>query len=82
VYTNDPAEAEHWRAELAAGRLPIDIENDSCAPPYRRQAQRRAKARRAINSSRSVGVVAVAFWRKGDKNSWCRASLVDRLDPG
>jgi Homeodomain-like domain len=29
VHTNDPAEAEHWRAELAAGRLPIDIENDS-----------------------------------------------------
>jgi hypothetical protein len=27
--TDDPAEAEHWRAELAAGRLPIDIENDS-----------------------------------------------------
>jgi hypothetical protein len=29
VHTADPAEAEHWRAELAAGRLPIDIENDS-----------------------------------------------------
>jgi len=29
VLTNDPAEAEHWRADLAAGRFPIDIENDS-----------------------------------------------------
>jgi hypothetical protein len=27
--TADPAEAERWRAELAAGRFPIDIENDS-----------------------------------------------------
>jgi Homeodomain-like domain len=25
VTTDDPAEAEHWRAELAAGRFPIDI---------------------------------------------------------
>ena len=25
VPTDDPAEAEHWRAELAAGRFPIDI---------------------------------------------------------
>jgi hypothetical protein len=23
----DPAEAEQWRAELTAGRFPIDIEN-------------------------------------------------------
>jgi hypothetical protein len=29
LHTADPAEAEHWRAELAAGRFPIDIENDS-----------------------------------------------------
>jgi hypothetical protein len=29
LLTADPAEAEHWRAELAAGRLPIDIENES-----------------------------------------------------
>jgi hypothetical protein len=29
LHTDDPAEAEHWRAELAAGRFPIDIENDS-----------------------------------------------------
>jgi len=29
VHTDDPAEAEHWRAELAAGRFPIDIENES-----------------------------------------------------
>jgi len=29
VHTADPAEAEHWRAELAAGRFPIDIENES-----------------------------------------------------
>ena len=28
VPTDDPAEAEHWRAELAAGRFPIDIENE------------------------------------------------------
>jgi len=28
VRTDDPAEAEHWRAELAAGRFPIDIENE------------------------------------------------------
>ena len=28
VHTDDPAEAEHWRAELAAGRFPIDIENE------------------------------------------------------
>ena len=26
--TDDPAEAEHWRAELAAGRFPTDIENE------------------------------------------------------
>ncbi len=25
VTTGDPAEAEHWRAELTAGRFPIDI---------------------------------------------------------
>jgi hypothetical protein len=29
LLTADPAEADRWRAELAAGRLPIDIENDS-----------------------------------------------------
>ena len=29
VHTDDPAKAEHWRAELAAGRFPIDIENES-----------------------------------------------------
>jgi len=29
VHTDDPAEAEHWRAELAAGRFPIDLENES-----------------------------------------------------
>jgi hypothetical protein len=29
LHTDDPAEAEHWRAELAAGRFPIDIENES-----------------------------------------------------
>jgi len=29
LLTADPAEAEHWRAELAASRFPIDIENDS-----------------------------------------------------
>jgi hypothetical protein len=29
VHTDDPAEAEQWRAELAAGRFPIDIENES-----------------------------------------------------
>lgn len=29
LHTGDPAEAEHWRAELAAGRFPIDIENES-----------------------------------------------------
>ena len=29
VHTDDPAEAEHWRAELAAGRFPIDIENEN-----------------------------------------------------
>jgi hypothetical protein len=28
VPTDDPAEAEHWRAELAAGRFPIDIDNE------------------------------------------------------
>ena len=28
VRTDDPAEAEHWRAELAAGRFPIDIKNE------------------------------------------------------
>ena len=28
VRTDDPAEAEHWRAELAAGRFPVDIENE------------------------------------------------------
>ena len=28
VPTDDPAEAEHWRAELAAGRFPIDIKNE------------------------------------------------------
>ena len=28
VCTDDPAEAEHWRAELAAGRFPVDIENE------------------------------------------------------
>ena len=28
VHTDDPAEAEHWRAELAAGRFPVDIENE------------------------------------------------------
>jgi len=26
-HTDDPAEAEHWRAELAAGPFPLDIEN-------------------------------------------------------
>jgi hypothetical protein len=26
--SDDPAEAEHWRAELAAGRFPIDIDNE------------------------------------------------------
>ncbi len=29
LHTDDPAEAEHWRAELIAGRFPVDIENDS-----------------------------------------------------
>ena len=29
LLTADPAEAEHWRAELAASRFPIDIENES-----------------------------------------------------
>jgi hypothetical protein len=28
VPTDDPAEAEHWRAELAAGRFPVDVENE------------------------------------------------------
>ncbi|SRR5712691_1900414 len=28
MISDDPAEAEHWRAELAAGRFPIDIENE------------------------------------------------------
>ena len=28
VRTDDPAEAEHWRAELPAGRFPVDIENE------------------------------------------------------
>jgi hypothetical protein len=28
VRTDDPAKAEHWRAELAAGRFPVDIENE------------------------------------------------------
>jgi len=28
VCTDDPAEAEHWRAELAAGRFPVDTENE------------------------------------------------------
>jgi hypothetical protein len=28
VISDDPAEAEHWRAELAAGRFPTDIENE------------------------------------------------------
>jgi len=28
VPTDDPAEAEHWRVELAAGRFPIDIDNE------------------------------------------------------
>jgi len=28
VRTDDPAEAEHWRAELAAGRFPVAIENE------------------------------------------------------
>jgi hypothetical protein len=28
VPTDDPAEAEHRRAELAAGRFPIDIDNE------------------------------------------------------
>jgi hypothetical protein len=28
MISDDPAEAEHWRAELAAGRCPIDIENE------------------------------------------------------
>ncbi len=26
--TDDPALVEHWRAELAAGRFPVDIENE------------------------------------------------------
>jgi hypothetical protein len=26
--SDDPAEAEHWRAELTAGRFPIDIKNE------------------------------------------------------
>ena len=28
VPTDDPAKAEHWRAELTAGRFPIDIDNE------------------------------------------------------
>ena len=28
MISDDPAEAEHWRAELAAGRFPIDINNE------------------------------------------------------
>jgi hypothetical protein len=28
VRTDDPAEAEQGRAELAAGRFPIDIDNE------------------------------------------------------
>ena len=28
VSTGDPAKAEHWRSELASGRLPVDIENE------------------------------------------------------
>jgi hypothetical protein len=28
VPTDDPAKAEHWRVELAAGRFPIDIDNE------------------------------------------------------
>lgn len=29
VLTADPAKGEHWRAELTAGRFPIDIENEN-----------------------------------------------------
>jgi hypothetical protein len=28
IWLNHPAEAEQWRAELAAGRFPVDIENE------------------------------------------------------
>jgi len=28
MISDDPAEAEQWRAELAAGRFPIDTENE------------------------------------------------------
>ncbi len=28
MISDDPAEAEHWRAELTAGRFPIDIDNE------------------------------------------------------
>ncbi len=28
VRTDDPAEVEHWRAEFAAGRFPVDVENE------------------------------------------------------
>jgi hypothetical protein len=28
MISDDPAEAEHWRAELTAGRFPIDTENE------------------------------------------------------
>jgi len=48
MISDDPAEADHWRAELAPAGFPIDIENE-------RQAQRRGKARGAINSRRSQG---------------------------
>ena len=27
--TDDPVVVEHWRAELAAGRFPLDIENEN-----------------------------------------------------
>ena len=28
MISDDPAEAEHWRAELTAGRFPIDLDNE------------------------------------------------------
>jgi hypothetical protein len=28
ISTDDPAKAEHWRAQLAAGRFPVDTENE------------------------------------------------------